>query len=70
MREFLIFSALGATVWAITFASLGYAFGRALAVFLGHLAHYEKLAMALIVVGGLCAVLWRYHRRRLREQAK
>ena len=24
----------------------------------------------LIVVGGLCAVLWRYHRRRLREQAK
>ncbi len=63
VREFLLFNALGAVVWAITFASLGYAFGRALTVFLGHLAHFEKLAVALIVAGGLCAFLWRYHRR-------
>ncbi len=69
VREFFLFNALGAVVWAIMFASLGFGFGRALAVFLGHLAHYEKLAVALIVVGGLCALLWRYHGRRTRAQA-
>lgn len=68
VREFLLFNALGAAVWATTFASLGYAFGRALTVFLGHLAHYEKLEAALIVVGGLCALLWRNHRSRARKQ--
>lgn len=68
-REFLLFDALGAIVWVTTFSSLGYAVGHAMTVFLGHLAHYEKLAVALIVVGGLCAVLWRYHRRRAHQQA-
>lgn len=67
-REFMLFNALGAVVWAVLFAGLGYLFGRAMAVFLGHLAHYEKLAASIIVVAGLCALLWRYHRKRVRER--
>lgn len=68
-REFMLFNALGATVWAVLFASLGFAFGRAIALYLGHLAHYEHLAAAAIVVAGLSAVLWRYHRKRVRARS-
>jgi membrane protein DedA with SNARE-associated domain len=64
-REFMVFNALGASVWAVLFASLGFVFGRAISVFLGQLAHYEELAAAVIIVGGLCVLLWRYHRRRV-----
>ena len=69
VREFMVFNALGAAVWSVTFAGLGYVFGRAIAVFLGHLAHYEKLVGSAIAVGGLCFLLWRYHRKRVRDQA-
>lgn len=69
LREFLLFNSLGAAVWAVTFASLGFAFGRAMTVFLAHLAHYEKLAATVIVVGGLCAFLWRHHRNRINRQS-
>lgn len=69
VREFMVFNALGAVTWAVLFAGLGFMFGRMIAVFLGHLAHYEHLAAAAIVVGGLCALLWRYHRKRVRERA-
>lgn len=68
-REFILFNALGAITWAVLFAGLGFVFGRVIAVFLGGLAHYEHLAAAAIVVGGLCALLWRYHRQRVRERA-
>lgn len=69
VREFMLFNALGAITWAVLFAGLGFAFGRVIAIFLGRLAHYEHLAAATIVVGGLCALLWRYHRQRVRERA-
>lgn len=65
-REFMLFNALGAIVWAVLFAGLGYVFGRAISVFLGHLAHYEKLAAAVIIVIGLCVLLWRHRRKRVR----
>lgn len=68
-REFMVFNALGAVSWAIVFAGLGFAFGRLVSVFLGRLAHYEHLAVAAIVVAGLCALLWRYHRNRMRGRA-
>lgn len=68
-RLFVLFNALGATAWAVLFAGLGFAFGRVITVFLGQLAHYEHLAAATIVVGGLCALLWRHHRKRLRERS-
>ena len=68
-REFVLFNALGAIAWAVLFAGLGFAFGRIVSVFLGRLAHYEHLVAAVIVVGGLCALLWRFHRKRVRERA-
>ena len=69
VREFMLFNALGAIVWAVLFASLGYAFGRVISVFLGHLLHDEQLAAAGIVVVGLGVWLWRHYRRRTREHA-
>lgn len=67
-HEFMVFNALGAVTWAVLFAGLGFVFGRMITVFLGHLAHYEHMAAAAIVVAGLCALLWRYHRKRVRER--
>jgi len=69
VREFIVFNALGAVVWSVTFAGLGYVFGRVIAVFRGHLAHYEMLVGSVIAIGGLCFLLWRCHHKRLRDQA-
>ena len=69
VQEFIVFNALGAAVWSVTFAGLGYVFGRAIAVFMGHLAHYETLVGSGIAVAGLCFLLWRYHRKRTTDQA-
>lgn len=69
VREFVLFSALGAITWSAAFASLGFAFGRLIAVFLGHLAHYERLAAAAIVTAALGVVLWRHWRKRVNARA-
>jgi len=61
-RDFVVFNALGAAVWAVVFTGLGYAFGRAIAVVVGEVARYEVLAVAVIAIGGLAGWLW--HRRR------
>jgi membrane protein DedA with SNARE-associated domain len=60
--DFLVFNALGAAVWAVVFTGLGYAFGRAIAIVLGEIVHYEMLAVGVILAGGL--VVWLWHRRR------
>ena len=60
--DFVVFNALGAVVWAGVFTALGYAFGRTIAVIIGEIAHYEALAVGLIVAGGLAGWLWYRHR--------
>ena len=63
-RDFVIFNALGAAVWALIFTGLGYLFGRAISVVIGELAHYEMLAAGVILAGGLTGWVWHRHRRR------
>lgn len=66
--DFAVFNALGALVWAATFAGLGYAFGRAIAVLIGSLAHYEMLTVLAIALAGL--LVWFWHRWRQRQRAR
>lgn len=61
--DFVVFNALGAVAWATMFAGLGYAFGLAIAAVIGEIAHYEMLAVLVIVAGGLAGWLWHRHRR-------
>lgn len=59
-RDFVVFNALGALVWAAVFSTLGYVFGKAIAAALGHVAHYEAQAVIAIFVVGLA---WFVHHR-------
>lgn len=52
-RDFVIFNALGAAVWAITFSALGYLFGRSIAAAIGEVVRYEAQAVVAILVAGL-----------------
>ena len=61
--DFLLFNALGAAVWATVFAGLGYAFGNAIARVIGVAAHYEALAVLVILLLGVA--VFSVHRWRL-----
>ena len=62
-RDFIVFNALGAVVWAGAFTALGYAFGRTITVIVGEIVHCEALAVGVMVAGGLAGWLWYRHRR-------
>lgn len=65
--DFVVFNALGAAVWATVFAGLGYAFGNAIARVIGVAAHYEALAVLLILLLGVAVFsVHRWRRGRLR----
>lgn len=55
-RRFFVFNLLGAIVWAVLFANLGYIFGDALEVILGKVKRFEQLILVLIVLGGFIVV--------------
>ena len=62
--EFLVLNAIGALVWACTFAALGYAFGEGVSAVIGRAAHYESLSLLVILMIGLMLALWQWRRRR------
>ncbi len=52
-REFLPFAFLSCMVWAAVMGGLGYVFGASLEALIGQIKHYEKMIVALIIIGGL-----------------
>jgi membrane protein DedA with SNARE-associated domain len=40
-------------VWAVVMGGLGYVFGASLEALIGQIKHYEKIIVALIIIGGL-----------------
>jgi membrane protein DedA with SNARE-associated domain len=58
-REFLLYNAAGALLWATAVGSGGYLVGNALELFLGDMRRYEQEALAAIVVIGVLA--WAVH---------
>lgn len=64
-KDFMLFNALGAAVWAALFSALGYAFGKAIAVAIGKATHYEAQAVLVLAVAGvLVFVVHRLQRMR------
>jgi len=65
VKKFIVFNAVGALVWAVTFGFGGYLFGHALEIFVGKIKHYEVRVFAMIAFLGL--LVWSvhfYHRRK------
>lgn len=63
-KEFLLFNAFGALVWAVLFSTLGYLFGKVVATVVGQMARYELQAVAVIFAGGILWFVWHHFRRR------
>lgn len=57
--RYLILNLLGAVVWAILIAGLGYVFGNAMTLLLGELRQYEGWAFLALLTGG--SMLWLVH---------
>ncbi|MBF0177452.1 MAG: DedA family protein [Magnetococcales bacterium] len=64
--RFLVFNVIGATIWAVVIAGVGYLFGPTLHTLLGEIVQYEEKAfLALIGVAVLFGLVrWFVRRRR------
>jgi membrane protein DedA with SNARE-associated domain len=51
-REFLPFAFLSCSLWAVLMGGFGYVFGASLEALIGHIKHYEKIIVVLIIVIG------------------
>ena len=68
--RFALLDAVGAAVWAVLFASLGYAVGDALTLVLGDLKHIEEWVFAALAVSGIATALIVRARRRAANPPK
>lgn len=68
VAKFAVLNAVGAAVWAIAVAALGWYVGSAAKELLGHLERYELRVAAAIIVAGAVLWLWRHAVQRRRTQ--
>jgi len=66
--RFVILNVVGAAVWAVVVASLGWSIGAAAKELLGHLERYERSVMAAIAAVGV--LLWVWHSLRTRSEKR
>jgi membrane protein DedA with SNARE-associated domain len=52
-RDFLFFAFISCLVWSIIIGYVGYGFGASLEVLIGHVRHYEKLIVVVIIALGI-----------------
>lgn len=62
--RFALLNMLGAAVWAVVIAGLGYQFGNLLELFVRDLKLFEEAVLVAILVVGACWWAFRYFRRR------
>jgi membrane protein DedA with SNARE-associated domain len=63
--RFALLNAIGALLWALVIAGLGWAFGSAAEALLGQLQHFEAWFLAGVAV--LAALIWWIRRRKQRK---
>lgn len=69
-RDFVVFNALGAAVWAVTFTTLGFLFGRAISAVIGEIVHYEaELVLFILAAGLVWFAVWRIRLTRRSDRA-
>jgi membrane protein DedA with SNARE-associated domain len=67
IRRFVLLNTLGAAVWAVVVALLGWYLGEAAKQMLGHVQRYERAVGVAIVAAGLA--LWIWHHVAARRRA-
>ncbi|MBI5753394.1 MAG: DedA family protein [Hydrogenophilales bacterium] len=63
--RFMLFNALGATIWAVGIGGAGYLFGHALELLLDDLKRIEEVLLSAILFGGI--VFWGWRRWKFRR---
>ena len=66
--KFFLLNCIGAFVWAVAVASLGYLLGQTLALFLAKAHRYEGYVVLLILLAALAVFGWRYYREGSRAE--
>lgn len=61
-RRYAVLNTIGAFIWAISIAALGYFFGHAVELALSDIKHYEVWLFGILIVGAV--LLWSYTRWR------
>jgi membrane protein DedA with SNARE-associated domain len=64
--RFMLFNALGATIWAVGIGGAGYLFGQAIELWLDDLKRVEEVLLFAILFGGL--VFWSWRRWKFRRK--
>ncbi len=67
--RFALFNAMGAIVWAIVIALLGWAFGHVVETILGDIRHLEGWLLLALGIAFSMHWLWRRHRARRHQAA-
>jgi membrane protein DedA with SNARE-associated domain len=68
-RRFIVFNAIGASVWAIVIGIGGYLFGDILEIILGDIKRYElPILGSIAIIGVLLWAVRRYHYRKKRTR--
>ncbi|MCU0950463.1 MAG: DedA family protein [Burkholderiaceae bacterium] len=68
--RFALFNAIGASLWAVTIASAGWFFGRAVQTVLGEIHRFELWALGLAALGAALWLLWLLRRTRAGRQRR
>lgn len=58
--RFLVFNAIGALAWALTFGVLGYALGQAVEALLGDIERYEKPVAVALLIAAAIWIMWHH----------
>ncbi|MBI3479080.1 MAG: DedA family protein, partial [Nitrosomonadales bacterium] len=64
--RFMLFNALGATIWAIAIGGAGYLFGQVLELWLDDLRYIEEILLLAVLCGGL--LFWSWRRWKFRKK--
>ena len=60
VARFVVLNTIGAAVWAVVVALLGWFLGEAAKQLLGHLQRYERAVGAAIVAAGVALWIWHH----------
>lgn len=63
-RKFIVYSLISIIVWALFYASVGYAFGELIKSQLSHIEHIEKYIIGFLVLAGLIIIPLLYSKRK------
>ena len=66
VSRFVLFNALGAVIWAVSFGGAGYLFGQALELLMQDFKKLEETALIAILLAAFCVWGWRRYKYKIK----